>query len=115
MQTSGNAVQSAYNYWASSYDTDRNRTRDLDAQTIRALLKGQHFHRVIEAGCGTGKNTVWLAGQCNELLAFDFSEGMLAQAQQKVRANHVQFQQVDLTKMWICADAWVDQIGRAHV
>ena len=31
-------IRDAYNAWAATYDTDRNLTRDLDAQVTRATL-----------------------------------------------------------------------------
>lgn len=65
-------------HWSSQYDTDRNRTRDLEALELREALAGQRFRRILEIGCGTGKNTQWLHGICRKCTAVDLSEGMLA-------------------------------------
>ena len=43
--------------FAVTYDADRNRTRDLDAEVTRRALAGNRFRSVVEVGCGTGKNT----------------------------------------------------------
>ena len=42
-------------------DEDRNLTRDLDASATAAVLAAHRFAMTIEAGCGTGKNTPFLA------------------------------------------------------
>lgn len=95
-------IQDAYTTWSVTYDQDRNRTRDLDEQVTRAALGAHHFASVLEIGCGTGKNTALLAAISEQVLALDFSEGMLALARQKVTAAHVNFQQADLTQPWPC-------------
>jgi predicted TPR repeat methyltransferase len=49
------SIQSAYNEWSQTYDTDENRTRDLDQRIMLETLAGQQFHSILEIGCGTGK------------------------------------------------------------
>ena len=66
-------IQSAYNAWAETYDTVLNKTRDLEAAAIRQLLADVPFAEVIELGCGTGKNTEWLAATAAHVTAVDFS------------------------------------------
>jgi predicted TPR repeat methyltransferase len=93
-------IQEAYNTWADSYDTVLNKTRDLEAQAIRTVMPGGHFAEVIELGCGTGKNTEWLATRTTHLTAVDFSSEMLLKAQQKLQQPHITFQQADITQEW---------------
>lgn len=50
-------IQQAYNLWALQYDTNHNKTRDLEAQALRNSLRDIPFNHVLEIGCGTGKNT----------------------------------------------------------
>lgn len=97
-------ISDAYNSWSASYDHDYNRTRDLDQQAMQALLSGQRYAALLELGCGTGKNTVLYAQLADRVHALDFSEGMLAQAREKVQLPHVQFVQADLTQLWPCDD-----------
>lgn len=104
------SIQQAYNQWASSYDNDRNRTRDLDQQVMRELLQGQHYQAILELGCGTGKNTQFFSTIGTAVVALDFSSGMLEQARSKINAQHVQFQQADLTKAWPVARAYFDLV-----
>lgn len=103
-------IQNAYNEWSELYDSNINRTRDLDAQVMRLILKGQRFPSILEIGCGTGKNTEFLATLGEKVLAFDFSEKMLAKARQKVTADHVRFEQADITQPWNCKDDSFDLI-----
>lgn len=93
-------TQQAYNHWAHSYDTDENKTRDLELAAGQQVLASADFSQVLEIGCGTGKNTTWLAGKATALTAVDFSEEMMNRARQKVTAPHVQFRQADITKPW---------------
>lgn len=92
----------AYTRWATTYDTDRNRTRDLDRMTTEVLLGDNYYDKVLELGCGTGKNTGFLVRVSRALLAIDFSVGMLEQAKVKVRSNTVLFIVADLAKSWPC-------------
>ena len=93
-------IQSAYNAWAETYDTVLNKTRDLEAAAIRQLLANVSVAEVIEIGCGTGKNTEWLATKATHVTAVDFSAKMLAKARAKMADGKVRFQQADITKPW---------------
>jgi len=94
-------IQSAYNTWANDYDTDKNLTRDLDEDIIKKVFDGQKFDSILEVGCGTGKNTVFLASISKHLTAIDFSEGMISKAKEKVKSNSVRFQICDINRAWL--------------
>ncbi len=98
-------IQNAYNEWSGIYDSNENLTRDLDQKVTRETLAGQHFESILELGCGTGKNTAFLAEIGMNVHALDFSEGMVAKAREKVKAGNVRFSMADLTKRWPCEDA----------
>ena len=104
-------VRTAYTEWAATYDTDRNRTRDLDQMVTRTVLAERHYRAILEIGCGTGKNTHLLARIGDHVHAIDFSEGMLAQARAKGFGPTVTFSVADLTQPWPCADQSVDLIA----
>ncbi|MEI6949540.1 class I SAM-dependent methyltransferase [Paraflavisolibacter sp. H34] len=93
-------TQQAYNRWSEQYDTNRNRTRDLEAEALRKTLAALPFTSCLEIGCGTGKNTQWLAQKAQRLTAVDLSAEMMARAKQKVTDAHVSFQQADITQAW---------------
>jgi ubiquinone/menaquinone biosynthesis C-methylase UbiE len=93
-------TQEAYNKWAATYDEVINKTRDLEADAIRSVLANSTFDTILEIGCGTGKNTTWLAEKCKHLIAADFSEEMLQLAQQKIGSAKVTFRKADITEQW---------------
>jgi ubiquinone/menaquinone biosynthesis C-methylase UbiE len=103
-------IQNAYNEWSETYDTDENLTRDLDQQLTREALANLHFDSILELGCGTGKNTTFLAQTGTDVHALDFSEGMIAKAMEKVKARNVKFSVADLTQAWPCEDQAYDLI-----
>lgn len=108
-----------YNTWAATYDTVVNKTRDLEAKVLRKTLDGHQFNHILEAGCGTGKNTPWLASLATTLTAFDLSEEMMSKAQEKVTGQHVSFRQADLTQSWPAlaqpADLIVSSLVLEHI
>lgn len=103
-------VQSAYQHWATTYDSMVNPTRDLDARVMRERFAKRRFERVLELGCGTGKNTPLLASIACELTAMDFSPAMLEFAQAKVLAANVCFVVADLSLPWPLDGARFDLI-----
>ncbi len=78
-------TKDAYNNWAKTYDAVDNKTRDLDAFVIKNKLTEIKAKTIIELGCGTGKNTSFLAAQCDKLIAVDFSKEMLLIAKNKIK------------------------------
>lgn len=97
-------IQHAYDDWSASYDSNSNLTRDLDQQVVREALTGVRFQNILEIGCGTGKNTAFLAEIGWHIHALDFSAGMIEKARRKVRADNVRFEIADLTERWPCED-----------
>ena len=100
----GMNTQHAYDHWAGQYDTNKNNTRDLEAIALRQKLAAIPFTHCLEIGCGTGKNTEWLAGRAQRITAVDLSGEMLAKAKEKVTAPHVHFKQADITQPWDFAE-----------
>jgi ubiquinone/menaquinone biosynthesis C-methylase UbiE len=98
------AAKEAYNSWAVQYDTNKNKTRDLEAQALRTSLQTIPFENCLEIGCGTGKNTAWLITKAKAITAVDFSEEMLAKAKEKIQDDRVRFVQADIRQNWDFAD-----------
>ena len=105
--SSDTQIAAAYNEWAESYDADPNKTRDLAGKALRETNLDLQGRDVIEIGCGTGRNTIWLAERAGNVLALDFSEGMLNHARQRLAGNaRVRFIQHDIRTPWpIAAEA----------
>lgn len=104
------SIAQAYNAWSDSYDTNENKTRDLDQQVTRKILERYDFQKVLELGCGTGKNTVCLLEKASQVTAVDFSEGMLVKAKAKMKTPKVSFLQADITRPWPSTIPTVDLI-----
>lgn len=106
-------IAAAYDEWAETYDTDQNRTRDLAAQVLREANLNFADRNVIEVGCGTGRNTEWLAlpaAGAAGIVALDFSEKMLTRARDRVSDPRVRFVQHDVRSSWPLADASADLV-----
>ncbi|HET9485976.1 MAG TPA: class I SAM-dependent methyltransferase [Chryseosolibacter sp.] len=93
-------VRQSYDLWAEDYDSVDNKTRDLEGLALRDALEKIEFDTCLEIGCGTGKNTQWLAARAKKVTAVDFSEQMLAMARKKIDSGNVLFQQADITRPW---------------
>lgn len=101
-------VEEAYNNWADQYDTNVNKTRDLEAVSLRSTLGNVHFDNCLEVGCGTGKNTEWLITRATHISAVDLSEKMLARAKNRIISDKVRFVQADITHEWLFVDRQFD-------
>lgn len=104
-------TRQAYNNWASQYDTNKNKTRDLEGQALRDILADLPFSSCLEIGCGTGKNTSWLAQKARQLTAVDLSEEMLAKARKKISSDLVTFVQADIQAPWTFASQTYDLVS----
>ena len=105
------AIAAAYDAWSAQYDHDRNPTRDLDAQVLPRVLGELRPRTTLETGCGTGKNTAFLANISQSVLAVDFSSGMLAKAAQRGLPPQVRFAQCDLLQRWPADDSSIDLVS----
>jgi ubiquinone/menaquinone biosynthesis C-methylase UbiE len=103
-------VKKAYNIWSDQYDTNNNKTRDLEAIALKNTLPAIEFNNCLEIGCGTGKNTVFLAKKAKQVTAVDLSDKMLEKAKQKINAGNVQFIEADITKDWVFINKQYDLI-----
>ncbi|KAI1821962.1 putative methyltransferase [Xylaria intraflava] len=88
----------AYDKWADVYDGDGNFLQALDDLELKTLFP--HFlgtitspkpWRIVDLGCGTGRNTALLLGIPDaEIIALDASGGMLRVARARLQAAEAQ-------------------------
>lgn len=104
------STEQAYNEWASQYDDNVNLTRDLEGKAIREVLKNTAYETCLEIGCGTGKNTVWLAEKAKEMVSVDLSIEMLAKAKAKITDEKIHFVHADINKEWDFTDRTYDLV-----
>ena len=105
------SVQKAYDNWSHQYDTNVNKTRDLEALALRETLAGIDFENCLEIGCGTGKNTAWLLTKAKKITAVDLSAEMLAKAKAKINNDRVEFIQADILEDWDFAHRKYDLVS----
>ena len=103
-------IGKAYNSWAAQYDSNENKTRDLEALSLQKILQGKSFKHCLEVGCGTGKNTAWLLTICDQITAIDLSKGMLDIAKNKIQSDKVNFTEADITQDWTFANQTYDLV-----
>lgn len=103
-------IDVSYNAWAKSYDSQENKTRDLEALVLRESFLNPHYGNILELGCGTGKNTGWLSTKADHVTALDFSSEMISKARAKVEAENVTFSQTDINKPWPVRPGWSNLI-----
>lgn len=103
-------IEKAYDLWATQYDINNNKTRDLEGAAIRTLLSDITFSRCLEIGCGTGKNTEWLLKKASHITAVDLSNEMLLKAKEKIISEKVDFIQADIILPWSFSKEFYDLI-----
>lgn len=92
-------VSEAYDSWSETYDAVENKTRDLEARALREMIAGDDL-KILEIGCGTGKNTEFLRAKAKHIIGADFSTEMLERAKAKINAENVEFRWLDLREKW---------------
>jgi ubiquinone/menaquinone biosynthesis C-methylase UbiE len=105
------SIQKAYDNWSAQYDTNVNKTRDLEALALQETLAAIEFETCLEIGCGTGKNTAWLLTKAKSITAVDLSVEMLAKAKEKINTGKVNFVQADILQGWDFANTQYDLIS----
>jgi ubiquinone/menaquinone biosynthesis C-methylase UbiE len=104
------SIEKSYNSWAEQYDTNENKTRDLDGKATIQTLAKYNFETVLELGCGTGKNSEWLITKAKKVIGLDFSEEMLNKAKSKIKSDKIEFRQADIKKPWPFDNNFADLI-----
>jgi SAM-dependent methyltransferase len=73
-----------YRSWAEFYDEPGNQLIDLEQPIVREILDGLAPGIALDAACGTGRHTEYLASLGHSVIAVDSSADMLARAQAKI-------------------------------
>ena len=77
-------VREGYDLWSESYDATPNPVVAMDARHTLSLLQPQQGERILDAGCGTGRNLYGLTKAGSRAVGLDFSLGMLRVARRNV-------------------------------
>lgn len=90
-------VDPGYAEWAESYDEPGNDTIALEEPVVRSLLDEFPAGLILDAGCGTGRHTGYLAAAGHNVVGVDASEQMLRRARSQL--PQVAFEQGELTAL----------------
>jgi hypothetical protein len=74
----------AYHSWAESYDEPGNQLIDLEQPIVREILDGLPRGVALDAACGTGRHSDYLASLGHTMIGVDSSAPMLQRARMKV-------------------------------
>jgi ubiquinone/menaquinone biosynthesis C-methylase UbiE len=80
-----------YDQWSKFYDVYPNPTVATDEVAFPSFWKNIKDKKVLEIGCGTGRHTLKLCKQRNEVTGIDLSSGMLEVARKKLKDFKVEF------------------------
>lgn len=83
-----------YGSWAEFYDRPGNRLIDLEQPIVREILDGLTPGVALDAACGTGRHSAYLASLGHRVIGVDSSAAMLERAREKVPGG--EFHEADL-------------------
>jgi ubiquinone/menaquinone biosynthesis C-methylase UbiE len=109
-------TREAYAGWAASYDEAANQLLDLEQPVVREILDGLSAGVALDAACGTGRHTAYLASLGHEVIGVDSSPEMLEVARTKVPTGT--FHEADLLDLPLdddSVDLVVCAIALTHV
>lgn len=99
----GVSTAEVYRDWAASYDQPGNGMIELEEPIVRRILDGLPVGDALDAACGTGRHTAYLAGLGHRVVGVDASAEMLAYARE--RLPEAEFHQAELTRIPLPDDA----------
>lgn len=77
-------AREGYNLWANTYDQTPNPVVAMDSRHTLKLLDPQPGQKILDAGCGTGRNLTRISRMGAKPYGLDFSLGMLRVAKRAV-------------------------------
>lgn len=103
-------AKDGYDRWADIYDSEDNPLIAFETEEVYRLLGQVHDLAVADIGCGTGRHALRLAAAGAKVTGLDFSEQMLAVAQQKPGAHKITFLRHDLALRWPLPNEGFDRV-----
>jgi len=105
-----------YGSWAEFYDEPGNQLIDLEQPIVREILDGLPRGVALDAACGTGRHSAYLASLGHTVIGVDSSAAMLERAREKVAGG--EFHEADLHELPLPddhVDAVVCALALMHV
>jgi len=92
-----------YARWAPFYDEPGNQLLEIEQPVVREILDALPVGVALDAACGTGRHTAYLASLGHEVIGVDTSPEMLARAREKVPEG--EFYEADLHELPLADDS----------
>lgn len=96
-------TREGYDRWAPFYDEPGNQLLEIEQPIVREILDGLPVGIALDAACGTGRHTTYLASLGHQVIGVDSSPGMLARAREKVPGGV--FHEADLHELPLADDS----------
>jgi len=96
------SVQKQFNQVAANYSTSTVHAQGIDLSEMVKAARLTGREKVLDAGCGTGHTALTFAPHVAEVIAVDFTEGMLAQGRklaQERQLHNIEFRLGDAEKL----------------
>jgi ubiquinone/menaquinone biosynthesis C-methylase UbiE len=77
-------TREGYDRWAPFYDEPGNQLLEIEQPIVREILDSLPVGVALDAACGTGRHSAYLASLGHEVIGVDTSPEMLARAREKV-------------------------------
>jgi SAM-dependent methyltransferase len=106
------STREGYDLWAPVYDEPGNQLLELEQPVVQEILAGLPIGVALDAGCGTGRHSAYLAALGHDVIGVDTSAAMLARAREKV--PRAVFHEADLLDLPLADDS-VDLVVSALV
>jgi ubiquinone/menaquinone biosynthesis C-methylase UbiE len=100
-------TREGYARWAPSYDEPGNQLLDIEQPIVREILDGLPEGIALDAACGSGRHTAYLASLGHKVIGVDTSPEMLALAREKIPGG--EFHEAELHELPL-PDASVDVV-----
>jgi SAM-dependent methyltransferase len=110
------STEEGYARWVRTYDEEENGLLDIEAPLVRRFLDAAPVGVAVDAACGTGRHTAYLAERGHQVVGVDLSPDMLAVARAKIPT--AEFLHGDLTAIPLPdqhADVVVCALALSHV
>jgi malonyl-CoA O-methyltransferase len=95
------SLNATYDKWSRTYDRTPNPLVPIEEIAVHSLLRMISFKNVLDAGTGTGRYAIKLAGQGKRVIAVDTNINMLNEARKKasVRKLTIKFLANDIKNL----------------
>ncbi len=93
----GSTPVDGYRVWSQTYDRPGNGLFAYEEPVVHAILDQLVPGTALDAACGTGRHTAYLAARGHQVIGVDSSADMLDHA--RARVPHAQFQHGDLNEL----------------